>query len=294
MRFLTHSGVVLLAGLVGLIAGCGNLTCSQRKRESIQHMNQGVESAVSQSYATAQRELELAMTLDPENHRAAFQLGQVYLQQKQWDKAVDVLTTAIKYQNGDPMYHYHLGHAYLEVDKVDLARAELEKALELNKRLYKAHYFLGQVHQRQDRPREAALSWTESCRLNPGFGKSFYLLGALYYSWDYLQESVQVLVQGAQYARDPGEQSNIYYQLGLAYDDLKQFDKAVDAYANAIEAKKDNLEAKHGLGIAYAKKGDKAQAIKVLDEFTRMVGSDARYRNLVASAYDYLNKLRSE
>ncbi len=290
----TGRGTLVAFVLLAAFAGCGNLTCDQQKQESIKHMNAGVEAANTQSFSTAQRELEQALVLDPTNHQAAYQLGLVYIKQEKWDKAVDALTAAVKYNDKDPMYHYHLGHSYLETQKLDMARTELERAVSLNKRLFKAHYYLGRVHAMQDRPRDAAVEWSEACRLNPGFGKPFYELGKLYYNWDYFQEAIQVLVQGAQYSRDPEDTSDVYYQLGLAYDAQKQYDKAVDSFLKSLENKKDNLDARLQLGFAYANQGDKPNAISYLEEFIKTATGNAQYAFAVTAANDRLLKLRSQ
>lgn len=291
-----RSTVPTLSRLAFVLAlgSCGNLTCDQDKQQSIEHMNLGVEAANEQAFQTAEKEFKTAADLDPTNHLAAYQLGQVLVKQEKWDKAAEALSTAVKFNDGDPMYHYHLGHAYLELNRLDMARTELEKAISLQKRLFKAHYHLGRVHEKQDRPREAAASWTESCKLNPGFGKPFYDLGKLYYLWDYHQEAATVLVQGAQYARDPEDITDIHYQLGMTYDALKQYDKAVEAFQKAIDAKKDNLLARYQLGLAYANKGDKPQAMDNLTEFTKVAGSNPELAPSVQAAYDRLNRLRAE
>jgi tetratricopeptide (TPR) repeat protein len=278
--------------VVLLVAGCGNLTCDQQKQKAIKHMNLGVEAANSQSFATAEKELETAMSLDPENHRAAYALGQVYIEQRKWEQAEGALETAVKFNPRDAMYQYHLGHARYELGKLDQARLALEESVKQNKRLYKAHFYLGKIHAAQERPKDAATAWTESCRLNPGFGKPFYELGKLYFEWDHHQEAIQVLVQGAANARDAEDLSDINHQLGMSYDALKQYDKSVEAYEKALEARKDNLEARFQLGMAYAAKGDKAKARKYLEEFVKQGGSGNTF--LIQAANDRLLKLTGE
>src|SRR4030095_13319248 len=130
------------------------------------------------------------------------------------------------------------------------------------------------ILERDSKFKEAAASWTEACRLNPGFGKPFIDLGRLYYEWDFLNEAVSVLSQGAQYARDDEDLTNIYYYLGMAYDGLKQYDKAVEAYVSAIRTGKGTVEARLQAGMAYANKGDRDNAKKYLTEFVKMGGGN--------------------
>ncbi len=270
---MRRSQNVLLAGLVGALAGCGNLTCDQSKHKSIEHANAGVEAMNSRSFDKASKELEQAVTIDPENHVAAYNLGMVYIQMKEYDKAADAFEQAVKYNDEDAMYHYHLGKAYLLSEKLDMAQKELERAVELEPRLFKAHFHLGEVHAKKDRPKEAAEAWTQAAKLNPSFGKPFFELGKLYYLWDYHQEAIQVLQAGTQ-AKDAEDLTDIYYQLGMAYESLTQHDKAVEAYKSAIAERADNLQAKLRLGMVYAEKGDKDNARKYLEEFVKQGGGN--------------------
>ena len=246
--------------------------CEQQKHQSIEAMNRGVQAFNSGAAKKAVAELEQAIALDPENHFAAWNLALVHLKQKEWENMVDVLQTAVKYGEDEPMYHYQLGHAYMELGKWDMAEQALGRAVELNDRLYKAQWMLGKVHLAQDRPKEAAMAWSEAARLNPNFGKPFTDLGKLYYQWDFFDEAQKVLVQGAQYARDAEDLTDIYYYLGLSRSALKQTDGALEAYAQAVDARADNVQAKLQLAMAYADKGDDEKALELLEDFVKTGG----------------------
>jgi tetratricopeptide (TPR) repeat protein len=278
--------------LLGLAAGCAGMTCDTQKKESIVRMNEGIQFAKSKAFGQAEKELEAATTLYPANHNAAYALGQVYADQKKWEKAIDAFSLAVKSNGNDAMYRYKLGQSLFEADKLEPARKEFEKALSLNKRLFKAHWYVGQIHEAEGRLKDAAAAWTEAARLNPGFGKPFIDLGRLYYEWDFLQEAVSVLSQGAQYARDAEDLTNIFYYLGMAYDGLKQYDKAAQAYLDAIAARKENVEARLQAGMAFANKGDREQAKKYLTEFVKMGGGNNAFA--IQAANDRLAKIASE
>jgi tetratricopeptide (TPR) repeat protein len=291
-RKLSRWSTPALVIVLGVAASCAGLTCDQNKKESIVRMNAGIDFAKARSFASAEKELEAATSLDQVNHQAAYALGQVYADQKKWEKAADAFSLAVKNNADDPMYHYKLGQALFESNKLDPAKKELDKAVATNKRLFKAHWYIGKILAAQGKYREAASSWSESCRLNPGFGKAFIDLGRLYYQWDFLQEAVSVLAQGAQYARDADDLTNILYYLGMAFDGLKQYDKAADAYVKAIETQKGNVEARLQAGMAYANKGDKANAKKYLTEFVKMGGGNIAFN--IQAANDRLSKLAAE
>jgi tetratricopeptide (TPR) repeat protein len=244
--------------------------CLDKNRdESVKHMNAGIENFQNGANGLAEQELEKALALDPENHEAAYNLGQVLENQKKYDKASNAYERALKFGDHQGMYHYKAGKIFMELKQPDKAQLHMEKAVKLIPELFRAHYFLGEIYDLQDKPKEAAAAYTESARLNPSFGKPYYKLGRLYYNWDFDSQAVSVLEQGAKYARDVEDLTNIHFQLGMAYMRQKHLDKAVQAFNDALQAKKDNLDARLQLGLAYAEKGDRRNARKNLDEFIK-------------------------
>jgi tetratricopeptide (TPR) repeat protein len=305
-RLRTVAKVVLLAS----IASCAQLECDQQKQDSMEANNRGVQKSKAGSQADAVKDFEMALTLDGANHEAAYNLGQLHMNQANskcmadkahaeclalWDKAAKAFEQAAKNSPDDAMYHFRLGQSLYEGGKYDLARAALDKAVSLNKKLFKAHFFLGRIHLAQGRPKEAAVEWSEAARLNPGFGPPFHLLGKLYYSWDYYDQSVKVLEAGGATCRDKMDCADINYQLGLSYDGLQQWDKAIEAYQKALADDPGNIDAKLQLGMTYASKGDKINGKKYLDEYIKAVGqaNDANSFKLMA-ANARMMKLMSE
>ena len=188
------------------------------------------------------------------------------------------------------MYQSQLGHSLFETDDISQAQVHLEQAVKLNDRLFKAHYYLGKIYERQDKPKEAAQSWTTSAMLMPFFGKPFIALGRLYLKWDMVPQAISVLDQGTLNVKDPGELTDIFYYLGLAFDAQKQYDKSIEAYTQALEVKADNVDAKLQRGFAYANKGDDANATKDLEEFVSQGGGGNAFN--IQAANDRLMRLR--
>ncbi len=265
-----------LCVVLSLAVGCKN----EERAESIELMNQGIQLAQQQSWATAAEKFRKAANRYKENHPAWYNLGQVLAQQKQWKEAADALSEAVKYNSGDAMYHYKLGQALYESwlegsgGSLELALTALEKAVELNPRLYRAHWYLGLTYHRKDMPAKAATAWTESAKLDPGFGRPFIDLGKLYLQWDFVPQAIAVLEQGSLgHVLDPQDASDIYYHLGLAYDAQQNWAKAVEAYTNAIDKRKDNTLAKLQRGFSYIKLGEKGKARADLEDYVKAKGS---------------------
>lgn len=249
--------------------------------ESIEAMNKGIKAAQLNSYTAAQKELEKAVKLYPDNHRAWFTMGQIYSDQKKWEDAVRTLDEAVRIASDEPMYQMLLGIAHYEQGKGDAAQPFLEKAIALEDRLARAHFYLGRVFEDKDQPQDAAKEWTRAAMLDPTSGKPFVYLGKLYLMWDKVDQAIQVLEQGKEYVLDE-EKTNVYYYLGLAYDAKKDWDKSIAAYSAAIDAEKSNFDAKFQRGLAYAAKGDTKKAREDLQEYVK-AASDNSYNKQEAN-----------
>jgi Tfp pilus assembly protein PilF len=256
---------------VWVAGGCGDRDLNA----SIEKMNKGVESFKAGQAQAAEKDLEEATTLAPQNFQAWYNLGVVRGELKKWDKAAEAFSNAVKNHENDAIYHYRLGFAYLQSEPRNLSQAEthLEQAVKLNDRLFKAHYYLGVVYSEKGLSKKAAEEWTKSASISPPvFGKSFNALAQLYIRWDMLDRAVTVLQTGLAKIDDPEEAAKLYYHLGLAYQKQNKLKEAVEAYGNALERRQNILDARRQRGFAYADMGEKAKARADLEAFVKAGG----------------------
>jgi len=250
------------------IAACGG-----GERQAFEAHNEGIKMLSQKSFSRAVKQFETATKLKPDLHQSWYQLGVIHLKQKEFEEAADALSEAVKYRPDDAMYQMQLGQALFEGfgagegGSLELAETSLQKAVELNDKLYKAHWYLGRVYNRKDKPAEAAAAWTTAATLNPLFGRPFVDLGKLYIRWDFIPQSIAVLEQGSLHVKDPQEASKVFYNLGLAYDSQKNWDKAIEAYTKAIDKRKDNFDARLQRAFSYYNKGEKTKARDDLQEY---------------------------
>lgn len=261
--------VFVVAGLLAL-TGCPD----KERHASIEAMNEGIKAAQLNSYTAAIKHLKKAVAKYPDNHQALYTLGQIYSDQKKWDKAVEALEGAIRVKKDDAMYQMLLGIAEYNQGKADVAQKYLERAVEIEERLARANYYLGRVYRDKDQPQDAAEKWTRAAMLDPTYGKPFVSLGEMYLTWDMVSEAIRVLEQGKDTVLGD-DLTNVFYYLGLAYDAEKKWDKSIEAYSSAIDAEKGNLDAKFQRGLAYAKKGNKSKGRTDLQEYVKAAGDNS-------------------
>ena len=154
----------------------------------------------------------------------------------------------------------------------------LQEAVKLNKDMWRAHYYLGRIYREADKPKDAATSSPGAQVAIPRESGPYVALGELYRKWDYTDEAIKVDVAGRrQRARRSNEVSDIWFVLGMGYDDKRMDDKAIEAFDKAIESKKDNHKAKFQRGQAYFHKGDFIHAKRDLEEFSKSGGASLEF-----------------
>lgn len=296
---------LLLGGLVVGLGGCPD----KSHNESIKISNEGTKAYGQKQYETAIERYTKATDLWRENHTAWYGLAGAYAGKGDWAKAADAAQHAVEGDDKQAMYHLVAGIAYYEkaiaTAREDQARREnkkpeevevdvasvnfeksqqyLQKAIELNADLWKAHYYLGRIYRNQGKTHEAAEELTKAVSAGPPDPSPWVALAEIYRQWDYTDQAIQVAEQGAGVVPGSNEVSDIWYEVGMGYDDKRLDDKAIDAFTKALESRRDNHKAKFQRGQAYFRKGDFSNAKKDLEEFSKAGGSSVEFAKQQAS-----------
>jgi tetratricopeptide (TPR) repeat protein len=290
---------------VAMLAGCPN----QAKNDSTNALNAGNKALGQKQVETALSEYQKAVDRYRDNHLAWYGMGLANIEKKDFDKAADALQHCVELVPEQTMYQMWYGIALYEkaVDNArqdqakkqnkkpeeidpDLAGVSFEKAsqalqesVKLNGNLWRAHYYLGKIYRATDKPKEAAEEFSAAIKANPREWGPYVALGELYRKWDYTDQAIQVASQGTANVPGTTEQSDIWFVLGMGYEDKANEDKAIEAFTKAIESKKDNHKAKFQRGQAYFRKGDMTNAKRDLEEFSKSGGASLEFAKQQAS-----------
>lgn len=88
-------------------------------------------------------------------YESYFRLGTIYIRQKEYDKAIEVLKKDAELNAMDSDVHYQLGLAYLKKGDTDAAVAELQDAVKYVPDYAEAHFALGQAYEKKGEPDKA-------------------------------------------------------------------------------------------------------------------------------------------
>jgi len=71
--------------------------------------------------------------------------GQIYIEQKEYKKVIEIYTNALKYKPESYEIYYILGIAYSRINDFEIARKCFQKTVEINEDMYNAYFRLGQI-----------------------------------------------------------------------------------------------------------------------------------------------------
>lgn len=258
---------------------------------------------------TAITECKRAVEKWSENHSAWYSLGGAYAGKADWTNAVDATSHAVQIAPEQAMYQLLHGRTLYEKARAaardeqarrenkkpeevtpDLTNVNFEKALQhlkeavkINKDLWRAHYYIGRIYRDTGKSKEAAEALTKAVQSGPPDPNPWVALAELYRQWDYTDQAIQIAEAGTAVVPGTNEKSDIWFEVGMGYDDKRLDDKAIDAFSKALDAKRDNHKAKFQRGQAYFRKGDYTNAKRDLDEFSKAGGSAVEFAKQQAS-----------
>jgi tetratricopeptide (TPR) repeat protein len=288
-----------------LLAGCPN----EAKNDSTKLANDGNKALGQKQYETAIGAFEKAVERNRDNHLAWYGMGYAWIQKADFGKAVDALEKTVQLAPEQPMYQMLYGISLFdkavdsakedqahrankkkeEIDpdlsgvNFEKAQQHLQEAIKINPDMWRAHYFMGQIYRAGDKSKEAAEEFTKAIQGDPREWAPYVALAELYRKWDYTDQAIQVASQGAANVPGTNELSEVWYTLGMGYDDKKMADKAIEAFTKAVESKRDNHKAKFQRGQAYFRKGDMTNAKRDLEEFSKSGGASLEFDKQQAS-----------
>ncbi|MEI8185127.1 MAG: tetratricopeptide repeat protein [Chlorobiaceae bacterium] len=120
-----------------------------------------------------------------------------------------------------------------------------------------AYMLLGNGYARSERYSEAADAYKSALAINPKLEEANHALGAVAFNQKNYAESLKYFQKHLEYAP---KDSLTLYDIGNAYMQLKQFDKAAESYSAAIDNSESFTEAHYNLAICYLNTGQRAEA----------------------------------
>ncbi len=271
-----------------------------------QLFNEGIKAVKAKEYTSAieklQSGLDMCKTLgapaDELKGKIVPQLVKAHLKKsiklykgKKFDEAVAAFTTTKKVATelGDsktakkadkliPNVYVDKAKALLKAKKHDEALAAIDQSVAIKAKNPKAMFVQGLIYKDQDNLEKAGASFTKAMeqdakggkygkKSQKAAGKMFEAAGARELQLEHTQKAINYLTEAVKYNT---KSDNSYYMLAVAYNKIKDYDKAItSAKAGlAIKGSRSVTSTNFELGKAYEGKGDNTSACAAYKKVT--------------------------
>lgn len=200
--------------------------------------------------------------------------AKVYIQQDDWDKAIEQLEQAVKLYPNDPEAHFLLAQGYGKKGEfADMVR-EMEASLavgpkfkpdidNLQQRYWATSFNTGIKHHNDNNSEAALQSFGTSILIDSTRAEAYKNLAIVYANMDSVKKTAEVYELLIKHHPDDAQ---ILRQLAQYQRELKNYDRAVEILKKALKLDPDDNAALSSLAITYDMKGDKEQAFKMYEE----------------------------
>jgi tetratricopeptide (TPR) repeat protein len=244
---------------------------------------------LQKQYSQAEKYYQQALERDPASTDGLNGLMNVYLAQKQADRAIAAANAQLAKVPNSSAFHDLLGTTLFN-DKKDMkgAEAEFKRAAELDKNNSDALLKLGQVQVAEGSADQAIATYQQSLKDNPREVRFYILIGELCESKRDWEKAKQMYQKALEIQPDNALASN-----NLAYVMLQQGGNVDVALAMAQTARRgmpDSANAADTLGWAYYQKGAYNTAIDLFKEALKKNPDDASFHYHLGLAYQKDNQ----
>jgi tetratricopeptide (TPR) repeat protein len=242
-----------------------------RREESLSYFNQAIE--LREDYADPHNNLgnvlrkldrldeaiyhyRKALEMMPDEPAIHNNLAVAYRDKGMADQSAFHSQRATELSPDNAGMHYRSGSAQMKQGQLDTAKASYEKTLALEPTHAGANFRLGEIYRMRNNAPAAIQHYLKAVESNPNLVTAHYNLGTLYSSSN-LEKSIYHYEQ----AHRGKPNTSLLVNLGAAYFQAKQPEKAIAMYKEALETDPQLYQAHLNLGISLQQLGKEDEAI---------------------------------
>lgn len=201
-------------------------------------------------YNRASELFNLAIEFDPNSEYSYNVLGDIYSNLRDYKKAFDSYKKAIELNPEDGYSYDGLGDIYFDLKEYEKSFEAYKKAIELNSKDAVPYNGLGNVYSIFKEHKKAIEAYQKAIELDSDFVAPYQNLADEYHEIKKYNKALEIYKKVIEL-----DQTDIYsyWGLGNLYYDLKQYNNALDTYRKAIKLYPTNSDSYNGLGNIYCK-----------------------------------------
>ena len=191
----------------------------------------GVELLQNADFSGAIEQFKRALAREPRNLTVVANLSGAYIAAKNFDQAIDLLTTYNSQYGKDPQLFGRLGDAYFSSKRPQESIAPYEQALKLDPTNVRIADKLSTVYAMQNRLADAERVLVKAIESDPKNGLLLTNLSNVFLANSKPGEAIRT----AKLALQVQPSSDVYVTMGSAYEQLKDLKNSLIAYQRAFD-----------------------------------------------------------
>lgn len=217
------------------------------------------------------RQMEVAQ---PGDVSLKLKMALIYYEQKRYEEAIAKFQELQKSRPEDERITYYLGVVYENLKRDADAEAQFRK-IKANSNFFKdARLHLAYLKVRGDKRKEAIDLLEEAIDIRPETGPFYEYLAEIYRDQGEMPAAIETLKTGIRRS-GPAEKEALYYNLGLAYDRMGQFEECIRSLRQVLKINPQNASALNYIGYSYADRGIRLdEALQMLQKASSLKPDD--------------------
>lgn len=221
---------------------------------------------------------------EPEDKDEIFiDLAVEYENCKDYVNAIKILNEALTYNPSNEVAIYELAFCYDQIEEFDKAIECYSNFIDENPYSFTAWYNLGNAYSKLENHEKSIMAFEYCVLINEDFSPAYFNLGNAYLSLDKYLKAIECFEKCIEIDGDDGM---CYCYIGEAQEQIGQLELAKNSYAKSLELIPDLSDAWLGLGIVKDLEGDTKSAIPLLLKAIELEPSNASYYHVLAGAYE--------
>jgi tetratricopeptide (TPR) repeat protein len=233
-------------------------------------------------YTNAIKSYQKSTSLNPADDYAFMKIGEVYLYLQDRDKSFKYLNEALRINKFNAKAYFLKAYNYLEMRDTAKAISGFQTCVDVDPDYYDSYINLGLIYARR-KDKKAPLYYNSCLRLKPGSIEVLYNLGIFYQEIDSFDKAIEYYNEILKQVPD---HKNASYNLGFIFALKGNFEKAVKYFTTAINKLPTYTDAWFARGQCYKKLGRNEQAMA---DFNKVLQLDPNYK-LAEKELKKLNK----
>lgn len=213
---------------------------------------------VTNQTGNSKSSLEKCLSLDDKNIDAMLKLAELYFYVKKHDKCFEYLNMALKIDKYNSKAYYMKGMNYKELKDTAKAISSMQTAVEQDQNYFTAYVQLGLLNAAQKNP-IAINYYKNALKIKPNSPEVWYAVGKFYQdveNWDKAIETYNALLE-----LDPKNKNANYNLGGIFMVGKKDYKKSLEYFTKALTIDPAYVDAYYGRGVCYQSMGDKKNAV---------------------------------